>query len=112
MGIIREGELVYQDSIDEITHNPYLQEQGATLVYQPVLTREQKPGCLTQRLPECISNGTLESTLNWKFSTEDTRFMICGNPQMITDTHKALTHQGFTLNRVRIPGQILLENGF
>ncbi len=106
------NELVYQDSIKEIISNPFLQEQGATLIYQPVLTQEQKPGCLTQRLPECIHSGLLEETLNWQFSKEETRFMICGNPQMITDTHKALTNLGFTLNRVRTPGQILLENGF
>ena len=106
------GELVYQDSIQQIMDNPYLQEQGARLHYQPVLTREQKSGCLNKRLPECISSGLLEETLASHFSIEDTRFMICGNPQMITDTHKALTKRGFTLNRVRIPGQILLENGF
>ena len=107
-----ENELVYRDTIDELQQNPIFQEAGAQFLYQPVLTREQKAGCLSERLPATISDGSLEQALQLPFSQEKTRFMICGNPQMVMDTNKALFARNFTMNRLRNPGQILLENGF
>lgn len=110
--VSHSSELLYQDSMNELKNNEIFIDAGANFIYQPVLTREKKTGCLDKRLPELISDHTLSHALNLSFSQENTRFMICGNPQMVMDTNKALFSQGFTMNRVKTPGQILLENGF
>ena len=38
--------------------------------------------------------------------------MLCGNPQMGQDTFKARLGMGYAMHRNRIPGQIMMENGF
>ncbi len=38
--------------------------------------------------------------------------MICGNPQMVEDTHRQLISMGYRLSRLTAPGQLALENGF
>lgn len=110
--VSHNSELLYQDEMDKLKNNEIFVDAGADFIYQPVLTKEEKAGCLSKRLPELINNKELERALGLSFSQEKTRFMICGNPQMVMDTNKALFAQGFTMNRVRSPGQILLENGF
>ncbi|WP_434777220.1 ferredoxin--NADP reductase [Neisseria sp. Ec49-e6-T10] len=106
------SELVYQETIQELQQHELFKDMGAKLKYQPVVTREHHQNCLNERLPICIQNGELEKALEQTFNVHSTRFMICGNPQMVTDTHKVLMQKGFSLNRVKLPGQILLENGF
>ncbi len=38
--------------------------------------------------------------------------MVCGNPAMVKDTFQALMDLGFAMHRNRIPGEIMMENGF
>ena len=38
--------------------------------------------------------------------------MVCGNPNMVQDTFKTLLGMGFAMHRNKIPGQIMMENGF
>ena len=38
--------------------------------------------------------------------------MVCGNPAMVKDTFQTLLDMGFAMHRNRLPGQIMMENGF
>lgn len=104
--------LTYQSQISEFKDHPLLEDFGDKLVYQAVVTREPHPNALQKRIPDLILDGELEQSLGFEFSTDTTRFMVCGNPSMVIATHKSLMQKGFALHRNKIPGHIVLENGF
>ena len=65
-----------------------------------------------KRIPDLLKDGSLEAYVGFKFTKADTRFMVCGNPAMVKDTFQALMDLGFAMHRNRIPGEIMMENGF
>ena len=75
-------------------------------------TRETGGKLHGKRLPELLKNGTLAQAFDLEFSPENSRFMLCGNPAMVKDTFQALLDMGFAMHRNRVPGQIMMENGF
>ncbi|MBP6562505.1 MAG: ferredoxin--NADP reductase [Neisseriaceae bacterium] len=105
-------DLVFNQQVAELKDHPLVGEYFDQLIFQPVVTREKIAGALNARLPDLIKDDTLSAAIGLPFTQAATRFMICGNPDMVMDTHKALSGKGFNLNRVRVPGHILLENGF
>ena len=64
------------------------------------------------RLPESLKNGSLAQAFRLEFNKERSRFMVCGNPNMVQDTFKTLLGMGFAMHRNKLPGQIMMENGF
>lgn len=106
------NELIFNEKIANLAHHPLVGEYFAKLTFLPVLTRETSDGILNQRLPELLKNGKLAQQAQCSFSHENTRFMLCGNPEMVKDTFQALLDLGFTMHRNRVAGQILMENGF
>ena len=105
------SELVFDGFIRSLADHPLVGEYYEKLRFVPVTTRESGEG-LHFRLPESLRNGSLSAALNLPFSKENSRFMLCGNPTMVQDTFKALMNMGFAMHRNRIPGQIMMENGF
>ncbi len=105
-------ELVFNDAVAALRQHPLLEEVADKLVFQPVVTREQMAGALAQRLPELLRSGELSRALQRPFTPEQSRFMLCGNPAMVKDTFKALLDLGFVMHRNKVPGQIIMENGF
>ncbi|MBP6116086.1 MAG: ferredoxin--NADP reductase [Neisseriaceae bacterium] len=110
--VSHEGDLVFNQQVADLKEHPLVGEFFDKLTFQPVVTREKVDGALNARLPDLIKDDTLSAAIDLPFTQAATRFMICGNPDMVMDTHKALSAKGFNLNRVRVPGHILLENGF
>lgn len=109
----RTGEdLAYRDEIAALRQHPLWAEQGHKLIYQPVATREVLAGALHARLPELVRNASLESALGIPLSLDASRIMICGSPEMVRDTHKALMERGFRLSRLAAPAQIAVENAW
>lgn len=106
-----QNELVFNDWINALAEHPLVGEYADKLRFVAVTTRENGDG-LHVRLPESIADGTLSQAFALPFSPPHSRFMLCGNPQMVQDTFKALLEQGFAMHRNRIPGQIMMENGF
>lgn len=106
------AELAYRDEIAALRDHPLWAEHGHKLHYQPVVTRESHPGCLSARLPVLLANGELELATGRLLTPERARIMICGNPQMVEDTHRQLISMGYRLSRLTAPGQLALENGF
>lgn len=105
-------ELIFSDRIAALAEHPLIDEHFHKLYFVPVVTREAADGALGKRLPELLRNGELSDAMKLAFTLENTRFMVCGNPAMVKDTFQALMDMGFAMHRNRVPGQIMMENGF
>lgn len=107
-------ELVYQDMIRGFTEHPLLSELiedvKKRFFYVPVVTRERLEGCLDQRITVLLENGRLSEHTGLPLTKERSRFMICGNPEMVTDVRQVLKGQGFAPARRNTPGEIAVEN--
>lgn len=110
---VREGaELAYQEWLADLPHHPLVGSQASRLRYQPVVTREDWPHSLSQRIPQLIRSGTLEVALGLPLEHDSSRFMVCGNPEMVEETRLALAERGFLLSKRGQPGQVAVENSF
>ena len=106
------SELVFNEFLGSLKEHPLVGEFAHKLRFVPVTTRGTEEGTLHFRLPEALKNGSLSTAFDLPFSKEHSRFMLCGNPQMVQDTFKALLGMGYAMHRNKIPGQIMMENGF
>ena len=66
-------------------------------------------GVLHGRIPDRISDGTLEQRAQAKLSPADSHVMLCGNPGMIDGTVSVLQEREMTKHRRRRPGHISFE---
>ncbi|MFC6298219.1 ferredoxin--NADP reductase [Pseudomonas sp. CCM 7893] len=103
-------ELAYQSLIHELSEREYLAEHAHKLTYIPIVTREQYPGALNERITALIEKGELEQAAGVALTPEHSRVMICGNPQMIDDTRQMLKQRDMQLSLTRRPGQVAVEN--
>jgi ferredoxin--NADP+ reductase len=99
------GELTYRDSLSRL-----LEEHGEQMRVVSFVSREEKPGVLHGRVPLAIEEGRLEAAAGVALSAKTSQVMICGNPEMVTDTNEALTRRGMKKHRRREPGHITVEN--
>jgi len=99
------GELAYRDSLSRL-----LGEHGERLRVVSFVSREEKPGALHGRIPSAIEEGRLEAAAGVELSARASRVMICGNPEMVTDTQATLARRGMKKHRRREPGHITVEN--
>jgi len=104
------GELAYQELIAELPRREWLEGAGSKFTYVPVVTREQVPGALGERVTRLIENGGLERAAGLELSPEHSRVMLCGNPQMIEDTREVLKARDMHLALTRRPGAVAVEN--
>ncbi|POZ61110.1 ferredoxin--NADP(+) reductase [Chromobacterium alticapitis] len=110
---VREAaELSFQDEIAELRDHPLWGEHGGKLQYLPVVTRNAPEGMLDQRIPALLASGELAARAGLDMSPEHSRFMLCGNPKMVEDTHRQLMKMGYRMTRQNAPGHIVLENGW
>ena len=103
-------ELAYQALIEGLAQRDYLQGLGARLVYLPLVTREPLPGTLQGRVTTLLANGELERAAGFALEPEQSRVMLCGNPQMIEDCRTLLKARDLQLSLTRRPGQVAVEN--
>ncbi|MEN7432852.1 ferredoxin--NADP reductase [Chromobacterium sp. TRC.1.1.SA] len=110
---VREAaELSFQDEIAMLRDHPLWHEHGHKLQYLPVVTRNAPGGMLSQRVPALLESGELAARAGIEMSPEHSRFMLCGNPKMVEDTHRQLMKMGYRMTRQNAPGHIVLENGW
>jgi len=104
-------ELTYQDTINEFyTHEYYGELVKDKLKYVKIVTRENSGADLYGRITDLIENKKLEDFVGVPFTVENSRVMICGNPQMVDDTRKLLATRGLTISRRGNPGNMAVEN--
>jgi len=97
------ADLAYRELIQSWQHQYHGQ-----LHYQPIVTREAHAGALDKRLPELIQTNELQHVCKQPLNSQS-QVMLCGNPQMITDTKATLESLGLTKNLRRNPGNITVE---
>lgn len=87
-----------------------LQEKhGERFKFQAFVSREEVSGSIKGRIPDAIASGELEHRTGLVISADDSQFMLCGNPDMVSDTSTALKARGLSKNLRRKPGQITVE---
>jgi ferredoxin--NADP+ reductase len=104
------AELAYQPLIAELGRREWLEGAADKLVYLPVVTREQVPGCLDARLTVLLDSGELERAAGLAISPEHSRLMLCGNPEMVEELRERLKRRGLQLSLSKRPGQLAQEN--
>ncbi len=100
-----EEELTYKETIAG-----FKQRCPDQFTMIPFVSRERISYALPGRIPAAIENGTLEERADTPLNIESSQVMICGNPDMVSDTTDVLKNKGFTKNRRRNPGNITTEN--
>ena len=78
-------------------------------IFRAFVSRESSATALPGRIPAAIIDGMLEKSVGIELSADDSQIMLCGNPDMITDSITALKSKGLKKHRRRNPGQITVE---
>jgi ferredoxin/flavodoxin---NADP+ reductase len=97
------ADLVYRDAIQYWQH-----QYPGQLHYQPIVTREAHAGALNKHVPQLIASSELQHACAQPINTHS-QVMLCGNPQMITETKALLERMGLKKNLRRAPGNITVE---
>ena len=104
-------ELTYQETINDFFNHEYYGDLVKDkLQYIKILTRDDNGGDLYGRITTLIENGELEKFAKVPLTIENSRIMICGNPQMVDDTRKLLSTKGLTVSKRSKPGNMAVEN--
>ncbi|MBT7543182.1 MAG: ferredoxin--NADP reductase [Gammaproteobacteria bacterium] len=98
-------ELTYLKTIKELKD-----KYKDKFIYITYVSREKIENSLEGRIPNSISSGILEKEANTKITDNNTHIMICGNPEMVSDTTKELKKIGLKKHRRNSPGHITTEN--
>src|SRR6266853_147238 len=104
------GFLVLSEIPDADSLSRLLGEHGEQMRVVSFVSREERPGVLHGRVPLAIEEGRLEAAAGVALSAKTSQVMICGNPEMVTDTNEALARRGMKKHRRREPGHITVEN--
>ncbi len=103
-GVRKVEDIAYLEQIKQYEAN-YPQQFKLVLS----VTREELIGALTTRIPDAIISGELEAQVGLQLSPENSQVMICGNPEMISQSQQVLKDRGLLKNLRRAPGQITVE---
>ena len=99
---------------DELTHPSVVQsllnKYQERFCFIPIVTRENQPGMLHQRLPVLLKENILQDHCSMPLSATESQVMLCGNPAMIQDVILLLEQKGFVLSHPKKPGNITIEN--
>jgi ferredoxin--NADP+ reductase len=104
-----QADLGYVDELGFLAKNSP-KPGGAKLQFFVTLTRETSAGVLNGRINALLSSGELERAALLPLSHEHSRFMLCGNPEMVESMRALLKARGFRMNRKLEPGHIIVEN--
>lgn len=105
-----EDELAYRDLLDEILTREYVAEYAHKLTFVSVVTREKVPGSLAVRITDLLMSGELEKHVGLPMEAQNSRVLICGNPEMVEDCRMLLQKRDMQLSLTRKPGAVAVEN--
>lgn len=104
------NELAYAQMLQAMQERAPFNDAVAKLRYVPTVTRESAAGALQGRIGALIEDGHLEKAAGVVLSLDFSRFMLCGNPQMVEQTRALLKERGFRNDRKLEGGHIAVEN--
>lgn len=102
-------ELTYRDEIAAMPDEALCTDARATLIYIPIVTRDADATELSDRIPRLLADGRLEAHAQRPIRVEDSRVMVCGNPEMARELRQLLATRGFATSRRGAPGQMAFE---
>ncbi len=109
LSVREHTDLGYVEELEFLAkHSP--KQGGAKLQFFITLTRDTSIGGLSGRINALVTSGKLEQAAVLKLSLEHSRFMLCGNPEMVEGMRALLKARGFRMNRKLEPGHIIVEN--
>jgi ferredoxin--NADP+ reductase len=106
-------ELAYQEMLAKLPLRPELAAGGARLQLLRTTTRDAQAaahGNLQGRITTLLAGGALEAAAGLNITTAASRIMMCGNPEMITETRELLYLRGLRPCRRAAPGQFVTED--
>ena len=103
-GVRHAANLGYMDLIRRLQH-----EHPERLQFVPLVTGESVDGALGSRIPQTLTDGSLERQVGTSLDPARSHVMLCGNSGMISDAVKVLEARGMKRHRRREPGQISTE---
>jgi len=107
---VRESaDLGYADELEHLTA-ACAQDGNRRFHYLKTFTREERAGLANGRINVLLESGELERRLDLPITSARSRFMLSGNPEMITGVTELLNARSFRLHRTAEPGHIIVEN--
>lgn len=103
-GVRLETDLAYLDELAA-----YRGMHGERFQFLPILSRQQRDGCLHGRITHTIERGELEERAGAKLVEGEGVVMLCGNPQMLDDMEMLLKDRGMRKHKSTVPGHYVLE---
>lgn len=104
-GARERAHLAYRGELEALAAS-----RGGQLAYVPLVSREEPgPSALKGRVTDALASGELEAHAGLALGPEHAHVMLCGNPQMIDDTERALEARGLRRHRKRNPGHMTFE---
>ena len=98
-------ELAYREELEQLAA-----AHAGQLRLLQLLTRDDAGDHLHGRITTLLQNGALEQAAGLPLNAEQSRVMLCGNPEMIEETRKLLHERGMRPVRRALPGQFVTEN--
>ncbi len=108
-GVRKCEELTYSKDIKKFDEMNQKNSCKKRFQYLPLVTRETIPGIPKARITTLLENGKLEMMLDRNLDPSLSKVMLCGNPQMLTETRKLLRLRGFYPGRRGAYGNIAME---
>jgi ferredoxin/flavodoxin---NADP+ reductase len=109
LSVRSQEDLGYVEELTFMAANPP-EQAGAKLKFITTLTRDKVEGALEGRINALVESGALEAAASLPLSHIHSRFMLCGNPEMVEGMRALLKARGFRMNRKLEPGHIIVEN--
>ncbi len=113
-GVREPQDLVYHDELVGMQSAALAEGDTARLCLVSCVSRagDDQPSLmqLAGRMTEAWDSGKLEAITGLAITPQQSRMMLCGNPQMIEDMRARLHQRGMTPCRKLAPGQFLTEN--
>ena len=107
---VRHGnDLGYIEELNRLAET-YTAEHLARFHFVITVTREHVPDTLHGRITTLLESGELERAAGVKLDLDRSRFMLCGNPEMVEGMRTLLKARGYRMNRRLEPGHIIVEN--
>lgn len=104
-GARKNEHLAYQEELQQFS----VQTEGRVKYVSMVTREEPTEGNIKGRITDAIDDGRLEAITGLKFDPARSHFMLCGNPDMISQAMEQLTARGMKRNKKKEPGHISIE---
>ncbi|MEO8384403.1 MAG: ferredoxin--NADP reductase [Betaproteobacteria bacterium] len=109
LSVRERHDLGYSEELERLAAEHAI-EGLAKFHFIKTLTRDALHGALHGRINTLVESGALEAATGVPLSDARSRFMLCGNPEMVETMRKLLKSRGFRMNRKLEPGHIIVEN--